>query len=148
MTNNNKSKSKLLKIIAYAFMITFILPSCSVMKSTPDPVKLLTSGTWELRNILGLPINPLDFAQGLPNLSFGEDGRISGFGGCNTLSGAYKLAENGLTFDGLAATRKTCQGVREDTYLDMLERTTGFDIKDGNLRLLEEGRELISFVKK
>lgn len=47
-----------------------------------------------------------------------QDSRVTGFGGCNNLTGAYRLNGDELTFGGVAATRKACvQGMETEAAL-------------------------------
>lgn len=46
-----------------------------------------------------------------PFLTFAEDGKISGFDGCNTLMGSWERTDAGVDFGQLASTRMACDGV-------------------------------------
>lgn len=61
-------------------------------------------------------------------VTFGNDGRVSGSGGCNNFGGSYRADGEKLTIGPLAATRKACavpEGVmqQETAFLRALETT-------------------------
>lgn len=45
-------------------------------------------------------------------IQFGEDGRVSGFGGCNSFGGSYKETAGNLTFGDLISTMMACLDVK------------------------------------
>lgn len=47
-------------------------------------------------------------ANSTVTLSFDEDGKVSGSGGCNTFSGSYTIGQDSLSFGPLASTKKAC----------------------------------------
>jgi heat shock protein HslJ len=75
-----------------------------------------------------------------------QDGRVSGFAGCNDYFGAYELDGNTLTFGALASTKKACEGdpgQRETEFLTALERVVIFRITRGQLSLLDRDGNLV-----
>ncbi|WP_290610404.1 META domain-containing protein [Arsukibacterium sp. UBA3155] len=62
-------------------------------------------------------------------LQFDPAGRVSGYTGCNNLTGSYKLQDAMLSFGPLATTRKAC---REDTlepqFLEVLAKVDNISI--------------------
>jgi heat shock protein HslJ len=48
-----------------------------------------------------------------PHLVFGSNGRLSGADGCNRLTGAYTVKDNGLTFGEIAATQMACPNTED-----------------------------------
>lgn len=60
--------------------------------------------TWGLVDLDGTAVDP---AAGI-SVTFGDDGSVSGFGGCNQLFGSYTTDGSALTVADLAATRKFC----------------------------------------
>ncbi|MFN8623662.1 MAG: META domain-containing protein [Chloroflexota bacterium] len=76
-------------------------PTPSEAPASPAP---FTGTAWGLVDLDGTPIDP---ATGI-SVTFGDDGSISGFGGCNQLFGDYTADGGSLTVSGLAATRKFC----------------------------------------
>ena len=70
-----------------------------------------------------------------------EDGRASGFGGCNSFSGDYDLDGSSLTFgQELSVTLAFCEGPAqevEDAYLGSLGRIGSWAIDEGRLELYD-----------
>jgi len=70
---------------------------------------------------------------------FGPDGVFTGFGGCNVLSGTYKVGgSGGVTIAGFAATQKRCAAdvdELESQYGAALGRVTTYDISGDQLTL-------------
>lgn len=70
-----------------------------------SPAEIPFAGTaW---NVVDLDGEPAVAADGM-TVTFGEDGTIDGFGGCNTMFGDYTIDGDALVVTGLAATRKFC----------------------------------------
>lgn len=76
-----------------------------------------------------------------------EEGRASGFAGCNSFGGGYLMAGNNLVMPTLAATRMACaQGMElERDYLAALEATRTFRLTPQGLELLGESGVLARF---
>ncbi len=76
-----------------------------------------------------------------------EEGRASGFAGCNGFGGGYDADGSRLTFSTLASTRMACeQGMQlERDYLAALEATRTFRLTPQGLELLGEGGVLARF---
>jgi heat shock protein HslJ len=75
--------------------------------------------------------------------SFGPDGGLTGFAGCNTYTGTYETDGGGIEIPAPAATRKTCPapaGVMEQeaAYLAALPTAVRFRTDGGSLELLSE----------
>jgi heat shock protein HslJ len=63
---------------------------------------------WKLTRLQGKPVI-LKQNQKEPSLVFRKEGnRVTGYGGCNELTGTYTLKGNDLTFGGVAMTRRAC----------------------------------------
>lgn len=72
-------------------------------------------------------------------LSFGADGQISGFSGCNRFSGSSHLSGEGLSFGPLAATRMACAPEKmalEARMLGLLAKVTRATTGDSGKLLL------------
>lgn len=52
-----------------------------------------------------------------PTLTFGKDGTVSGFDGCNQLSGGWEPTDDGVNFKQLASTQMACEDV--DDWLSL-----------------------------
>jgi uncharacterized lipoprotein YbaY/heat shock protein HslJ len=101
---------------------------------------------WKLTRLQGKPVI---VAQNLrePNLVFHtKDNRLTGSGGCNDLTSAYKLTVNEITFNGIAATRKAClEGMdTEGEFLAVLENVRSWKILGEHLELYDAGGALLA----
>lgn len=54
--------------------------------------------------------SPVTLAAAVPPSLLLENGQVSGFGGCNTFGGSYRLSGEQITFDPLQATQRGCDG--------------------------------------
>lgn len=72
--------------------------------------------------------------------AFGEDGRVTGSGGCNTYGGPYTVDGESLAVGPLAATMRAClepEGVAEQeaAYFGALGRVASWSVREDRLRL-------------
>ncbi len=72
--------------------------------------------------------------------TFGEDGRVTGSGGCNRFFGPYALDGAALSIGPLASTRMACfepegVGEQETAYLAALGRAATWSIREDRLQL-------------
>ena len=72
--------------------------------ATAAPVAL-TRTEWRVAELEGEKLKDADPA---PVLAFAEDGRVSGFAGCNRLMGRYESGESTLKFSAIGLTRMAC----------------------------------------
>jgi len=74
--------------------------------------------------------------------STGNDSRVTGSGGCNRLSGNYRRSDTALRIGLMASTRMACADparmVIEGRFVAALEATTSFNLKGGQLTLLNQ----------
>lgn len=69
-----------------------------------------------------------------PYLQFGEDGRVSGFAGCNQFTGAYETEGLRLTFKPMATTEKACLNASvEQQFLNTLQGVDNYSLNDSGL---------------
>lgn len=77
-----------------------------------------------------------------PRVQFsGSDSRVSGSGGCNSLSGSYRRNDRALRVGPIASTRMACTDPAradiEGRFVAALEATTSFNLKGAQLTLLD-----------
>ena len=89
-------------------------------------------------------------SENLPTLSFSNDGKVSGSGGCNTFSGPVTISGMAIKFGPLAATKKACSeqvDAQEAAYLKALEQAQTFEIRATSLLINTKAfAEPLSFV--
>ena len=134
------------RVIYLSFLI-LLLGGCS-STSTLNPLSLLMGNKWELSSLMGGAIAPGKFETGLPNLSFLEGGKLSGFAGCNNFSGGFSLEGSGIQLDPGAMTRMACPGTGESEFIAALGKVKNFTVGKEKLTLMDGATELMSFIPK
>lgn len=95
----------------------------------------LTAVRWKLTELLGQAVAPTE-PDTTPYLQFGDDGRVSGFAGCNQFTGAYETDGLRLTFKPMATTRKAClSDAIEQQFLDTLQGVDNYSLDETTLAL-------------
>ncbi len=128
-------------------LIFFMVTSCSSTK-TINPLKLLTNKSWALSSLTGKSLDMNQFPGGIPTLNFLEDGKLSGFTGCNNFSGNFSIVDSGIKLDPGAITKKMCPGAGENDFITALNKVSDLKIAKDKLTLLDGSTELMSFVPK
>lgn len=105
-----------------------------VVAVTPSPV-----GAWLAEDIGGGGV--IDRIQTV--LEIGDDGRVSGSGGCNRISGQATIEGAAISFGPIIATRMACPAAvmtQEAKFIAALEKVRGWqlDPAQGKLSLLDE----------
>ena len=138
-------------VLVFALLVVAVLVACNAAASASPSASAAASvasagaspgaagpqlvGTaWVLGDLPG-QILP----EARPTIAFSGDGTVSGFGGCNDISGAYTVDGSKLTFGPLALTRKACAdpvNTIEQAYLAALQATQTYEItSDAKLKL-------------
>ncbi|WP_265581507.1 META domain-containing protein [Methanofollis aquaemaris] len=73
---------------------------------------------------------------------FGEDGKLTGSGGCNNYFATYNLSGSSLEIGPAGSTKMICaepEGImkQEETYLSILKAVKGYEIEGNQLKLLD-----------
>ncbi|MFC0283788.1 META domain-containing protein [Camelimonas abortus] len=92
-------------------------------------------GAWRAAFILGEAVAAGD----APTLKLSPDGRVSGDGGCNAISGVVRVKDRRIRFGRLGATPAACPGpamARERRFREALGRARAFRIEAGERLLL------------
>jgi heat shock protein HslJ len=80
------------------------------------------------------------------NVTFNEDGTVTGTSGCNEFGGAYKVDGNEIEFHEIVSTLKLCDSPlmgQEEAMYQVLSELVAFDIEGNTLTLLKNGMVLI-----
>jgi len=91
--------------------------------------------SWQLATINGEKVA----ADVTATLQFGEDGQVSGSGGCNTYGGPYTVKGHQIDIGPLISTRMACptaQTAVETVFLGGLEEVVSWKVGGGRLTLL------------
>ena len=85
--------------------LTVTLAAAEVSPAAAATPVALAHTEWRVAELEGEKLKDGDSA---PVLAFAEDGRISGFAGCNRLMGRYESDESTLKFSAIGLTRMAC----------------------------------------
>lgn len=131
-------------IMVFAVVIT----GCSSAKGG-NAKNLITATAWQLSSVNGNAINTSDYDRGIPDATFGTDGRVNGGNGCNNYGGSYTLEDNGkLTFGQMMSTKMFCPGTGEGTFMKALREVNVAKVEKDKLVLLNGTKEVLVFVPK
>ena len=108
----------------------------------------LTQNSWVVNSLLGKQLDPSAFLKGLPGMSFGTDGKLTGSTGCNNFSGNFKLEGMGVKLDPGAMTRMACPGNGEADFISAIQQVTNLKMNGNTLSLLNGATEVMSLIPK
>ena len=118
-----------------SIVIIMLLVSCGTGKKVKETDENSILQKWELSLIDGMPVT----ANQAIYIELSEDGKVSGFIGCNRITGNYAIEnESQITFNQLATTRMMCSEVEmemESQVLELLNTCDNFTIDSGMLML-------------
>jgi heat shock protein HslJ len=116
-----------------AALVAVAVAACGGSQATPRPTVPpdLPGTEWTL----GLQAGTAPAANARPTLTFGTDGTVSGFGGCNNYGGTYTVSGSLMTIAGLETQPGTFECAPDvvdfqQQYLDALASTTGWAAAD------------------
>lgn len=105
--------------------------------------------SWVLTAIEGVEVSDAGFPDNKPWIMFDSaEKRVTGFAGCNRLSGFYSGDNSSsISFSAMATTKIACPAMQsEQMFLAALNKTTGYKVTPENLILTgENGGELARF---
>lgn len=108
------------------------------------PVNGLPGTSWILVDLDG----SVEFdASVAPNLTFADDGTLSGFAGCNTYTGSFTLDGSAIDIGPLATTRMACQPPGSDieaVYLPALDAVGSWEIMPSG-QLVLSGPQVLTY---
>lgn len=108
-----------------------------------QPASLLQGNEWTVESIAGAPVVP----NSTVTLTFDNDGRVVGSGGCNRINMAYTLTGEGMSIEPGLRTQMACEDAilrQEDRFIDLLGKVQGFEIPEpGKLALVTSTDERI-----
>ncbi|MCD7978283.1 MAG: META domain-containing protein [Tannerellaceae bacterium] len=119
--------------IAFIFILGVICMACGTMKRSSNNLPFSSlNGEWLVQEMNG---NRIDAGEQTPYLNFDmEQGTVSGYAGCNRLSGKVEysqLQNNILKFMQMVTTRMACMDMSiEDEFLKTIDKVVRFDSPD------------------
>lgn len=131
----------------YLMLIVLVSMSCkSHQNTTNNPSKTretnmddgITEKYWKLIELNGQPIVKTENQKEVHIILKNKDSLVTGFGGCNSLSGTYALnkTQNRLKFSGIRATLMACEEMGiEQKFHAMLLKVDNYTLKNDTLSL-------------
>jgi heat shock protein HslJ len=118
-------------LFVLTLVLTLSLAACGNPAITPE----LNGTSWSLVEINGQPV----LEDSNPTLVFEADS-AGGHGSCNGFGGDYDAKDGNLTFGAIFSTMMYCEDTmdQEIAYLAALQDAAGYQVKDGNLLILNE----------
>lgn len=111
----------------------------------------LLQANWLLTDLQGQPVQANNAGKDGPRLDISlTEGRVTGTTGCNRLSGRIRADSHLIGFGPLTTTRMACigdSGSAEATFLNVLNQPANYQIKDGTLTLIQQGKPVAVFKK-
>lgn len=106
---------------------------------------------WVLEEMNGKTVSKADFnGKDVPNMEINiNTNRVSGFSGCNRMTGNLFFEKDVLRFTNIASTRMACPNLNaESEFLKALQNGTSYKIRDNRLYLSNsEQKNLLVFKK-
>ena len=134
-------KTKIVLIVLF----TMIVAGCSFVKKINLEASndAITEKYWKLKKLEGKVVTMKDNQEGEVYFILKTDeNRVTGFAGCNVLSGEYALEEgNRIRFKNMAVTMRACPDVdvNESEFLEVFELADNYTI-NGTILSLNVGR--------
>ncbi|UZR98688.1 META domain-containing protein [Chondrinema litorale] len=104
------------------------------------PATTLLNDIWVLETISNTPIDKSIYNE-LPYVEFHiNENRVMGYSGCNNFNGTFSANDaKGIEVKQLMSTKKACiPPVNESEFLQLLQSSDNFDIREGKLFLYQE----------
>ena len=131
---------KLARLMPLAAAIT-LAAGCASTAPTSSKASL-TNTYWKLVELDGARVSMTPEQEREVRITLGDNGKVTGFTGCNQVMGGYTVAADVLRFTQLAGTRMMCPPPAmqlESAVLANLNSVTGFRIDGEQLILLKDG---------
>lgn len=112
------------------------------------PTYSLTNTYWKLTQLDGARVAMVPGQEREVRITLSDDGKVTGFTGCNRVMGGYTLAGTTLRFTQLAGTRMACPPPLmqlESAVLANLNSVTGYRLEGEELILLKDGAPVARF---
>lgn len=122
-----------------------LLAGCVSVPATGSAAGVpLTNTYWQLVSVASQAA-PDTGEEQRANILFLDDGRVSGFSGCNQYVGDYQVKGENLLFDTMSSTRKACEdNTLEQSLFAAFAKTVGVNLDGTRLRLLGENAEVLA----
>ena len=121
---------------------------CAATSDSAKPNASLTNTYWKLTQLDGAPVAMAPQQEREVRITLTDDGKVTGFTGCNRVMGGYTVAGTALRFTQLAGTRMACPPPLmqlESAVLANLNSVTGYQLEGEKLILLKDSAPVARF---
>ncbi len=132
-----------LSIVKNGMMLVFTRDTLGTEEPS-EPVSL--TGTWTLTSYGTGDTLSSALADVEANLSFNEDGTVTGTSGCNEFGGDYTVEGDQITFNEIVSTLKLCDTPlmgQEEAMQQVLTETADYQIEGNTLTITNNDRVLV-----
>jgi heat shock protein HslJ len=104
---------------------------------------------WLLEELQGKKVTLANFSNEIPMLEINSSAKkFSGYAGCNRISGTIFQERELLRFSSIVSTRMSCSETNmENIFLKALQSSTGYNIKNNRLHLINADGVIVVFKK-
>lgn len=147
MRNSLSRIPSALGAIAASALFAVAATGCGSGISLDEPIE---GPLWMLAELGDQPVAPGPDPRSDPQIQFDRaNGRVSGSGGCNRMSGTYQRSGNSLRLGQLAATKMACvdpqRSSNESAFFAALQSATNYRLQGpGRLALLDAGGRTVA----
>lgn len=125
--------------LTVALSASAFLAGCGSGITLDEPIE---GPVWQLERLGDVFIEPNDDPQRNARVQFDHNGRVSGSGGCNRLSGTFERSGSRLKLGQLGATRMACPSeaaqINETQFFAALQATASYRLQGASqLALLD-----------
>jgi len=126
--------------LALTLLITLSAHTCK--DSAGNSMTDLLDKKWVFQTVNGEKVSMPDGVD-TPWIQLAGE-QLTGFGGCNSMLGSYKLGDGAISFPGLGSTKKYCQDVQptENAIKQALGQVDAYKMEGGVLKLMGGGKEM------
>ncbi|GAA0360103.1 META domain-containing protein [Bowmanella denitrificans] len=114
-------------------LTTLVIAACSSTPANQTNSLGVLNSTWQLVELTGQKIS----VDAPPYLVFNDEGKVSGFAGCNRMFGGAEIGQGmQIRFSNLATTMMACpQLTLEGQFMQMLEKVDNYSLSGDSLSL-------------
>lgn len=132
------------KFLITLFIVSIAISACSE-QNTAEPGEALI-GSWKLTSY-GAPSSPLPVVENSEaQLTFNDDGTVTGNSGCNGFGGNYTVEGDQVTFSEIVSTLIACDEPlmsQEGVVLQVMADSVTYNVDGNTLTLTGDGMVLV-----
>lgn len=144
-----KNLLKVSFFIAMILSLGIMSQSCKSMKPTDDGKRMQNiSGTWVLKSFNEQDASKI-FTRKLPTLTINQaTNQISGFGGCNGISGTFTYKDGIFSAPNMISTMMFCEDASQEPQLvKMLGEANKVEVVNGVLTFKQKGKVVAEYIQ-